>query len=139
MSEDASLQYERMHLDKILAGINVQERGTRLDITTANNSIKSLTAIKNGESLSSIVALGGPVMAKASIQTDSTVLTAVGKGVIIEMDIETAINYLEKYLAEQNANLNKITSDQRTIINRMEAIDEYFARANMPKEPPPGN
>lgn len=139
MSEDASLQYERMHLDKILASINVQERGTRLDITTANNSIKSLTAIKNGESLSSIVALGGPVMAKASIQTDSTVLTAVGKGVIIEMDIETAINYLEKYLAEQNANLNKITSDQRTIINRMEAIDEYFARANMSKEPPLGN
>lgn len=140
MSEEGvDLQYEKMQLENILVNIRDQELGIRTYITNANNAIRAMTAIKNGESSSSIVPLGAGVMAKAGIQSDSTVLIAVGKGVIIEMDMETATNHLETQLSEKNAVLGKTVSDQRTIMSRLEIINTYLAKVGEPKEPPPGN
>lgn len=137
--EGATLQYEKMQLENILASIRDQELGIRTYVASANNAIRAMSSIKSGESSSSIVPLGAGVMAKTGIQPDSTVLTAIGKGIIIEMDIETATNHLETQLSEKNAMLGKIIADQRAVTAKLEAINSSLVKIAESKGPPPGN
>lgn len=125
MSEEgAKLQYEKMQLERILVDVRKQELDVRTYITGAHSTIRAITAIKNGESSSSMISLGAGVMVKANIQTDSTLLMFVGGETAIEMSIDTATSYLETQISEKNATLNNIVVFQKNATDRLNFVND---------------
>lgn len=125
MSEEgAKLQYEKAQLERIIVDVHKQELDVRAYITGAHSTIRAITAIKNGESSSSMISLGTGVMVKAKIQSDSTLLMFVGGETAIEMSIDTATSYLETQISEKNATLNNIITFRKNATDRLSFIND---------------
>ena len=108
----AELQALRELADSTRSRINVIESLIN-ELKAAGEAIKAIREV--GENAKILVPLGGDSFIRARVEDVSKVLVGVGAGVVLEKDVEEALNYLGERVAE----LEKISMDLRKRLAEM--------------------
>ena len=102
----AELQALRELAESMRSRINVVESFIN-ELKAAGEAIKAIRDV--GENATILVPVGGDSFIRAKVENMSKVLVGVGAGVVLEKDVEDALNYLGERVAE----LEKISVDLR--------------------------
>ena len=114
----AELQALRELAESMRSRINVVESFIN-ELKAAGEAIKAIRDV--GENATILVPVGGDSFIRAKVEDISKVLVGVGAGVVLEKDVEDALNYLGERVAE----LEKISVDlRRRLAETLERIRE---------------
>jgi len=114
----AELQALRELAESMRSRINVVESFIN-ELKAAGEAIKAIRDV--GENATILVPVGGDSFIRAKVENMSKVLVGVGAGVVLEKDVEDALNYLGERVAE----LEKISVDlRRRLAETLERIRE---------------
>ena len=114
----AELQALRELAESMRSRINVVESLIN-ELKAAGEAIKAIRDV--GENATILVPVGGDSFIRAKVEDMSKVLVGVGAGIVLEKDVEDALNYLGKRVAE----LEKISVDlRRRLAETLERIRE---------------
>ena len=114
----AELQALRELAESMRSRINVVESFIN-ELKAAGEAIKAIRDV--GENATILVPVGGDSFIRAKVEDMSKVLVGVGAGVVLEKDVEDALNYLGERVAE----LEKISVDlRRRLAETLERIRE---------------
>ena len=102
----AELQALRELAESMRSRINVVESLIN-ELKATGEAIKAIRDV--GENATILVPVGGDSFIRAKVEDMSKVLVGVGAGVVLEKDVEDALNYLGERVAE----LEKISVDLR--------------------------
>jgi len=102
----AELQALRELAESMRSRINMVESFIN-ELKAAGEAIKAIRDV--GENATILVPVGGDSFIRAKVEDMSKVLVGVGAGVVLEKDVEDALNYLGERVAE----LEKISVDLR--------------------------
>ena len=114
----AELQALRELAESMRSRINVVESLIN-ELKATGEAIKAIRDV--GENATILVPVGGDSFIRAKVEDMSKVLVGVGAGVVLEKDVEDALNYLGERVAE----LEKISVDlRRRLAETLERIRE---------------
>ncbi len=114
----AELQALRELAESMRSRINVVESLIN-ELKAAGEAIKAIRDV--GENATILVPVGGDSFIRAKVEDMSKVLVGVGAGIVLEKDVEDALNYLGERVAE----LEKISVDlRRRLAETLERIRE---------------
>jgi len=102
----AELQALRELAESMRSRINMVDSFIN-ELKAAGEAIKAIRDV--GENATILVPVGGDSFIRAKVEDMSKVLVGVGAGVVLEKDVEDALNYLGERVAE----LEKISVDLR--------------------------
>jgi prefoldin alpha subunit len=109
-----------------------QEQLEIVDASLANtmNTKKTVENLKDGVKQGDeiLVPIGGRVNLKATIKETERVLLAVTKDVIIEKDLDSTLEFLDKLIEQHNKQIQFLRSKIKTIDLNLQAISQNIQR-----------
>jgi prefoldin alpha subunit len=99
------------------------------NITSTKNTVVNIKEGVNRDD-EILVPIGGRVNLKASIKNPEKVLLAVTQDVIIEKDLDGAIEFLEKTIEQHNKQLKFLRTQLQNVEMNLQEISQYFQKVN---------
>lgn len=138
MSEEHAQQllYQMQMLESYSTSMDQKEETIMSFLREAISSVESIRGINQKQELESLIPVGLGTYVKASVSGTSKVLLAVGAGIMVEKEHDSAINYLESRIKELQVALNETASQKHQILMRLEQLKQEMNRIIQSENPP---
>lgn len=98
-------------------------------------AVSTLEFLKGAESeVNALISLGGGIYAYSDIKESKKVLVDVGSGVVVEKDLESAMEFLKKRLEETEKSSAETTNTLKSLALEASKIQREIAELSKKKE-----
>jgi prefoldin alpha subunit len=138
MSEEHAQQllYQMQMLESYSTSMDQKEETIMSFLREAISSVESIRGINQKQEFESLIPVGLGTYVKANVSGTSKVLLAVGAGIMVEKEHDSAINYLESRIKELQVALNETASQKHQILMRLEQLKQEMNRIIQSENPP---
>lgn len=117
---------ERNSLTALLDAIRQNLTLINQSINELNGAKDMLTILSKGEAKDTYAEIGGGIFIRALPNQGERVLVSVGANYVVEMDIQSAINYINDRIKELEDLRNKLDSQAADVSKRITDIDNFL-------------
>lgn len=138
MSEEHAQQllYQMQMLESYSTSMDQKEETIMTFLREAISSVESIRGINQKQEFESLIPVGLGTYVKANVSGTSKVLLAVGAGIMVEKEHDSAINYLESRIKELQVALNETASQKHQILMKLEQLKHEMNRIIQSENPP---
>ncbi len=138
MSEEHAQQllYQMQMLESYSTSMDQKEETIMTFLREAISSVESIRGINQKQDFESLIPVGLGTYVKANVSGTSKVLLAVGAGIMVEKEHDSAINYLESRIKELQVALNETASQKHQILMRLDQLKQEMNRIIQSENPP---
>jgi prefoldin alpha subunit len=138
MSEEHAQQllYQMQMLESYSTSMDQKEETIMTFLREAISSVESIRGINQKQDFESLIPVGLGTYVKANVSGASKVLLAVGAGIMVEKEHDSAINYLESRIKELQVALNETASQKHQILMRLDQLKQEMNRIIQSENPP---
>lgn len=98
-------------------------------------AISTLEFLKGSDQeINALISFGGGIYAYSEIKEGKKVLVDIGSGVVVEKDVESALNFVKKRLEEVEKSSAETTNSLRSIAVEASRIQQEIAQLSKKKE-----
>ncbi|WP_069807740.1 prefoldin subunit alpha [Vulcanisaeta thermophila] len=117
---------ERNSLAALLDAIRQNLTLIAQSINELSGARDMLTILSKGEARDTYAEIGGGIFIRASPTQGERVLVSVGANYVVEMDIQSAINYINDRIKELEDLRDKLNSQASEVSKRLNDIDNFL-------------
>lgn len=117
---------ERNSLTALLDAIRQNLALISQSINELNGAKDMLTILNKGEAKDTYAEIGGGIFIRASPAQGERVLVSVGANYVVEMDVQSAINYIGDRIKELEDLRNKLNAQASDVSKRINDIDNFL-------------
>ncbi len=138
MSEEQAQQllYQMQMLESYTTSMDQKEETIMNFLREAISSVESIRGINQKQEFESLIPVGLGTYVKANVSGASKVLLAVGAGIMVEKEHDSAINYLESRIKELQVALNETATQKHQLLMRLEQLKQEMNRLIQSANPP---
>lgn len=138
MSEEQAQQllYQMQMLESYTTSMDQKEETIMNFLREAISSVESIRGINQKQEFESLIPVGLGTYVKANVSGASKVLLAVGAGIMVEKEHDSAVNYLESRIKELQVALNETATQKHQLLMRLEQLKQEMNRLIQSANPP---
>ena len=138
MSEEQAQQllYQMQMLESYTTSMDQKEETIMNVLREAISSVESIRGINQKQEFESLIPVGLGTYVKANVSGASKVLLAVGAGIMVEKEHDSAVNYLESRIKELQVALNETATQKHQLLMRLEQLKQEMNRLIQSANPP---
>ena len=104
-------------------------RASLSNLMNTKTTVENLKVLKEGEEI--LVPIGGLINLNATIKNPQKLLLYVSQDVVIEKDLDSSIEYIDKLISQHNEQMQFISKQIHNLDLNLQSMSQAFQQSNI--------